>query len=342
MDLAQRVAALYWELNKKTSCGDSSLAECPQGAEPADVDPSSAAQQLRDIADRIDNSSAPSLMLVTGSLARLARRIRQADANSLAKSIQERIWQELISLMPDGTWDFSVGRGSSGGLYDTSWSGKGWRDGYVSFGAKPAAWSNAALIGGILFRFRYQSEGVIPAKGTPEHSQWLQNRDLGFEGNVAENGVLSGGYYNHQPGGTVDTFSAGSSPSGSTGLPKLQDTWFGDAVFEVARDESVLSWNWSDPSGTRRSIQEVIDSIAAHPPVGAMSKNKQTLLKMNPYTSVRKFVNQLVKERRNQFYTDEAAMVAQAEGTVVNSVVESLKKKGFEYVVGKSPHLAKV
>jgi deoxyxylulose-5-phosphate synthase len=86
----------------------------------------------------------------------------------------------------------------------------------------------------------------------------------------------------------------------------------------------------------------VIDSIAAHPPVGAMSKNKQTLLKMNPYTSVRKFVNQLVKERRNQFYTDEAAMVAQAEGTVVNSVVESLKKKGFEYVVGKSPHLAKV
>jgi hypothetical protein len=269
-------------------------------------------------------------------LAALNKLLRFADEKSIAKSIRTRLWEEIRALFPGETWDMSAGPGQQG-LFDTNESGKGWKSGFVSFGARPTVWSNAALIGGILFRFSYSSDAVksaAPAEDSPEYEKWVaRGGNPALKGGVAETGMLSGGYYNKTPGGSVETFSAGTDPA--TGQQSTEII-FGHVIFAIDEFEQVTDWQWTNPAQVRSAIQKVIDDIAAHPPSDAYSKNKQRLQKLNPYVSVKKFVNYLQRTRRGEYYKDEVALLAQAEGTVMNTILQKIPEV-FKYVPTNAP-----
>lgn len=281
--------------------------------------------------------------------ARVATRYlrRLADARSLANSIRDRLWTEILQLLGPETWDLSVGQGS--GMYDTNQQGKGFREGYVSFAAKPTIWSNAGLVGGLLFRFKYSPEGIIPSKGTPEFEKWQKGGELDLAKAVVEIGELSGGYYNKQAGGSVEMFSESLLAEGDVPEEALEeigvkgtgvsrsDLYFGRVLFEVDAKEQVTNWDWTDAASTRRRIQSVIDDTLARPPEGAISKNKVKERKRNPYTSVMKLIRHLIRSRRQEFYKDEAKLVAQAEGSTLLTVIDKMERKGFKYISTNAP-----
>jgi hypothetical protein len=297
------------------------------------MNPNDFAIELRRVAGVIDALLMPSRGLVLAALNKL---LRFADEKSIAKSIRTRLWEEIRALFPGETWDMSAGPGQQG-LFDTNESGKGWKSGFVSFGARPTVWSNAALIGGILFRFSYSSDAVksaAPAEDSPEYEKWVaRGGNPALKGGVAETGMLSGGYYNKTPGGSVETFSAGTDPA--TGQQSTEII-FGHVIFAIDEFEQVTDWQWTNPAQVRSAIQKVIDDIAAHPPSDAYSKNKQRLQKLNPYVSVKKFVNYLQRTRRGEYYKDEVALLAQAEGTVMNTILQKIPEV-FKYVPTNAP-----
>lgn len=302
--IATRVAAMYWD---------------PRDVSSSEMSPEELSSELVAIADGIDESENPSKSAVAADLLRLAAMLKIANPQTLAANVRDRIWKEIIDLTSATTWDMSAGNGS--GLFDTNVEiGKGRVEGFVSFGAKPMVWTNAGIIGGILFRFRY-SPKILPQKGTTDYEEWMSGSVLPH--NIIDVGeLLDCGYYNKTAGGGVDVY---------------KPTSFGDAIFEIDVNEMVIDWQWNNPSATKRAIQNVIDDILQHPPLGAVSQNKRMQQKRNPYTSIIKFVRFLTDQQRNKFYKDEAVLVAQAMGSTLATVVETMKRKGFEYVDGPAP-----
>ena len=306
--VAKRVAAKYWDPTNKTTLED----------EVSETETNEFAAKLQTIADDINGFVDPGLSLTAGNISKLAKALRVSDAKSLARNIRKELWEQIMALVPPEKWDMSAGDWS--GFFDTNPVGKGSRDGYVSFGARPMVWADAALIGGISFRFQYSAKGIAPKPGTPERQKWEEDGDLGIKNPIVEVGDLTGGYYNKQLDGGIESFSG-----------KSMGHTFGRALFEVDANENVLSWIWEDPSSTRAAIESVIDDILAHPPIGAYSKNKKLLRRRNNYTSLKKFLGHLVFTRRNNVYLDEVKLVAQAMGTVPNTVISILKQKGYVY-----------
>ena len=362
--IAERVAAMYWDPTDKTSSDPDEFVVgqgWPETDDPEErkkqieydertlrglkmvddemagrgLPPDKLAMELRTIADAIDRSKQPSLSLVASDISELVGFLRTSGAKSLARNIRNEVWSQILALFPSGTFDLSVGQGS--GLYDTNEEGKGWSDGFVSFAAKPTIWSTNNIIGGILFRFRYSSKNIIPKPGTPEHEKWEKENVLGISQNVLEVGKLSGGYYNKRSGGSVDAFvgkvdAETEAPTEAPAAPK--EIFFGEAIFEIDQNEAIVDWDWSDPATTRSKIQNVIDDIMRSPPFGGTRKPSG---KKNPYGSIAKFMNHLRRQRRNVFYKDEASLVAQSIGSVLNTVVQTLTNNNFQYDPRNAP-----
>jgi hypothetical protein len=343
--ISERVAAMYWDPTDKTFLETgiknkpAVIQESEEVLEPKvvvghELSPDKLATQLRTIADAIDRSERPSVSLVAGDISELVGSLRTSGAMSMARNIRDKVWSQVLALFPSGTWDLSVGQGS--GFHDTSEGGKGWSDGFVSFGAKPTIWSTNNIIGTFLFRFRYASKNIVPSKGTPEHEKWERENILNIDQNVVEVGKLAGGYYNKRSGGSVDAFvgTVDAVPDAPNIAPK--EIFFGEAIFEIDRNETIVEWDWSDPSAMRSKIQSVIDDILRNPPIGGIGKPSD---KKNPYGSITKFMNHLRRQRRNVFYKNEASLVAQSIGSVLNIVVQTLIKNNFKYDPSNSPFL---
>lgn len=303
-----KVSAMYWDPTEKTSSENKE----------DEMGPDALSQEIRSLAYRINGSDKPSFSAVSSDLTRI---IRLADSQSLARNVRTVLWERLLGLFSSETWDLSAGP-EKDGLFDTNERGKGFKEGFVSFGAKPMVWTNAALIGGVLFHFSYSPKSIrstSPVEGTPEYEKWTKGGGNPKLSGVVESGKLSGGYYNKLRDGCLDE----------------QD--FGTVTFMMDEYEQVADFEWDDPASVKASIQGVIDNILHHPPIDAYSKNKQRQQKLNPYSSIQKFKNFLVKSRRDTFYTDEVRLVAQAAGTVMHTVIEKLTGSGFNYDTGNAP-----
>ena len=312
------MSARYWDPEEIASSVKADAGDA--GDNPEDLDPMTLASELRTIAAKIDASVRPSRSLVAADIERL---LRFADDQYLARNIRATLWQEIQQLVP-GAWDMTLGP-SSDGLYDTNAHGKGYRAGYVSFAVRPSVWSDAGIIGGLIFQFEYSSDVLrsgSPPEGTDEFDTWAGGGGTQeFSGGVTETGVLNGGYYNKLPGGGVKP--AVRPQGGEDDIIQLK-THFGDAEFLVDQMEKVVEWSWVDPTATKNAIVGLIQRVLKAPPAGAKTRNKSRLRQMSPYTSLRKFVEHLRNMGRTDFYYDEVLEVANSMNTVMNTVLQNM------------------
>lgn len=237
-----------------------------------------------------------------------ALRVLLATDRSLAESIREQLLSKILSKFPSGYFEDK--------LYDTHEGGKGFRPGYVSFGLRPAAWSDKGLIGGVLVRGTYPSQTVrsqSPDPGTPEWKAWAEaGGNPALKGGEAEVIDLEAGYYNKKSGGS---FSMEES--------------LGQATFLIDEMEVIHDLQLSDPDGMKAAVDAIVDDVLRSPPEEAVSKSKSVQRQKSPYSSLKKFLQYLSDEGRTVFYGNEVEALSQSTGKGGREIVDWLRKRGL-------------
>lgn len=250
---------------------------------------------LRQIASMIDASSQPSRRLVASAVYRLLL----ATDESLALSIGEAIVSELNNLLPS-VFD---------GKYDTSDRGKGFKEGYISFGMTPMEWRNAGLIGGILFRMNFDTADY---KSEKPSSGPYGGHSKGVGAISLQTKIC---YYNKKLGGGC----SGEKEAGAERSLGIVDVLLDE-------QEGVQEVAISDAGAFKKSINDLIQEVIANPPEYAQSaglKKKHDV----PTGSPKSLLNWLIKNGRSDVGQSEIDALARAISTRTERPFEQLQRE---------------
>ncbi len=203
------------------------------------MDPKSLVSRLMRVAADVDTSERPDRVLVARDLVR----VLLATDRTLGVAIRDGLKTEIEKLMPD---EFSAGD-----HYDTNPRGKGFTEGYVSWGMQPRSWSGR--VGGILFQGEYSetSEAPDPKENWTGRSSG-QGTSIGLR--------VYGGYYNKLAGGGV------GSPSD-----------FGWVDVDVDAAENVVAVTIVDPDDFKTNVMAVVSDPPAESKSAPMRRKEQQL-----------------------------------------------------------------
>lgn len=228
---------------------------------------------------------------------RIALNITSTD-RTLSILIRDICIPDLAALVPS---EFS---GGSSQLYDTNPKGKGFDSGYVSFALKANSLINNYLIGGILFKLKYdinQYRSETPTNGVfpqgQKHSKGTQlvifNVEAGYYNKLAE-----GGY-------------------------SLQQN-LGEYTIEFDDQEQITSSTFIDTAKATKGINNIINIIMANPPVSAQSSRWRAINQPSvtmPTTSLRAFHKWLLTQKNQH---DPATQLAEIYGSQINNLAQAL------------------
>lgn len=201
------------------------------------MEPQEVSEALRRVAYVVDLDNAPSLGYVVASL----RSLVLATDRSLAEAVGRAVAEKIAASMPDF---FAVNRGKL--MFDTSDSGKGFKGGLVSFGLDPKAWDDAGIIGGILFRCRYDA-GAFRSESPGEGDEWEGRGDGGTTLSLH----VHAKYYN-------------KLAEGGEGKDEL----IGTAEVTLDEKEQVTEVVLAD--GVEDGIRGIVEHVLKHPPEGSL------------------------------------------------------------------------
>jgi len=204
------------------------------------VEPLELCAHLERLASYVDGSPSPSASLLAS---RLAAALVATD-RTLSEAIGKRLAEQVAKLMPS---EFD------GGTYDTSDRGKGFKDGYVSWGQKPNTWEAADLIGGILFRCSYDPE-EFQSEAPEEGGDWQGHS----KGEAAVTLNVTAGYYNKRYGGGVK-----------------DEVPLGTCTVLLDAKEQIMEAEIDDPSSFKDGVMGLIQKIHSSPPDEALSEGRK-------------------------------------------------------------------
>lgn len=233
---------------------------------------------LRTIASYIDLSNRPSLRTVSDRLASII----VATDQTVALEIRSAIASGITRLLPD---EFD------GSLYDTASSGKGRVGGYISFGMDPNSFENNDLIGGILFKCKYDKSHFTSEAPDPIPASW-SGHSMG--GAVIDLDVECG-YYNKRFDGSYTYV-----------------TQLGTFTVELNDLEKVVDQQFSTSSSFERGIRNVIDQVLSNPPAASIS-SKRLKKSTPPNTSEVALLKWLLSNNRSSVSLSEIQSVARTK-----------------------------
>lgn len=248
------------------------------------MEPAELSFRLRQMASAIDASNRPSLSLFMHDL----RGVLTATDKTIALKVREALVRQINQVLP----------GAFEGPWDTNPEGKGWRAGYISFGLKPAGWSQAGLIGGVQFRCQYdlkEFKSEEPEPGEPGAQGFKHSK-----GGGVFTLQIEAGYYNHKLEGSYSE----ARPLGSA-------TVMVDEKENVVTEAGKEAVELSDPAGLKSGVVDLIKSIEKDPPEAAkgaaLRKKGQA-----PTGSSKSLMEWLDKQGRDTVYRSELEALARA------------------------------
>lgn len=254
---------------------------------------------LRSIAAAIDASAAPSRSRTASAIACLLL----ATDKSLALTVRSSLVDEISSVVPG---EFGVE------LYDTNPDGKGFREGYMSFGLDPNSWENDGIIGGILIQCTYN-----PSMFKSEEPDAKHPSRPGWKGHSQSGGLIQMGvtacYYNKLRGGGCAVGGAGGGAGGEeggSGGAVSGPVSLGPVDVLVDAQEKVVDIQ-VDAATMSRELKKIIADILANPPDYAQSEDRKRKSK-SPTGSPQSLLKWLVANQRKEVNQSELEALARA------------------------------
>lgn len=255
------------------------------------VDPTEVSARLRQIASYVSRSGRPSVSFVRESLAAVLVATDRSFSDTIASVFADKIAKLMQSFF-------------DGSKYDTSDRGKGFKDGYVSWGMRPIPWQGANLIGGILFSCKYDPE-EFQSESPDEGGDWEGHS----KGEAALTMNVSAGYYNKKLGGGVkDPVDLGT--------------------FTVLLDnkEQVVEATIDNEAELKAELTELVQQILKSPPdeaLGAQNRREN----MAPNTTERALMGWLNRQRRQDVKRSEIEAVVKHEVETSGSGAETVRQR---------------
>lgn len=211
---------------------------------------------LRRLASFINSSESPSRSLVISAISRLLL----ASSRTLGLTVRDALMSEIMKAVP--------GEFNADDYYDTNPAGKGFRDGYISFGIRPMSWADAGIIGGILIQCTYDPQDFKSEEpeGIPE-----------WKGHSGGGGLIelytTACYYNKLlGGGCADTHSGEGEGSGGGAVSGAKD--IGDINILIDAKEKIVETQ-VESSIISHEIKQIIADILSNPPAIGRGKEWQ-------------------------------------------------------------------
>ncbi len=255
--------------------------------------------RLSRIASYISGSPAPSLSVVASRLAA----ILMATDRTLSEAIGKRLADQVSKLMPS---EFD------GSTYDTSDRGKGFKDGYISWGMKPTTWEAADLIGGILFKGTYDPE-EFSSEAPEDGAEWTGHS----KGEAAVTLNVEAGYYNKRfAGGVQETIPLGT------------------CTVLLDAKEQIMEAEIDDPSAFKDGVMGLVQKISSSPPDEALSegRKRKNLPPTASPAALMKWLNQnnrteVNRSEINALVKNISEGTGRAPGTVLEEVNNFFRKR---------------
>lgn len=243
---------------------------------------------------------------------RIAFKVMFATDRSMALTLREKMIDEITAALPPGYMESK--------LYDTKESGKGYSDGYVSFGLRPHELNKHGLIGGILISGVFDTKQVRSTSPEREDSKWKAWQDAG--GNPSIAGVTTtmtiyASYYHKKKGGGIDEI--------------LRTYRAGSAKFAFDQFENLLFFELADPGLTASAITSLVNSVVRDPPEGSVSKSKTVQRKVSPFSSKKKALEYLNAAGINTITKDQVMEISRWTGELPLKIIEWFRKRHFTY-----------
>jgi hypothetical protein len=212
------------------------------------IAPNKLSALLNRIASYIETSDRPELSLVRSSISSLL--FITASSKDFALEVRDKYFDAIVELVPNKfTKDF----------FDTHPGGKGFSDGYVSFGLKPVSWEGGNILGGILMSAEYdlgEFQSKAPGREDPSRKGWKDT-----EGHYPTL-TIKAAYYNKKLDGGVD-------PDLTVNL--------GTATLILDESETITDFEIDDPGMFASRLEKLIKDVELDPPAVAISKKKSRL-----------------------------------------------------------------
>jgi len=285
--------------------------------------------RLRFIASVIESSDSPSRSRVASALARLLL----ATSRTLGLTVRDALMAEIVKAVP--------GEFSMGDYYDTNPGGKGFRDGYVSFGVRPMSWDAELLIGGILVQCTYDphvfksekpdSERPVPPRGlkapaVPETpaGPWKGHT----KGGALVELYVTACYYNKLlGGGCADTHEGEGEGSGGGAISGAVD--IGDVDLLIDAQENIVEAQ-VDSAMIARELKQIIADVLANPP--AVAKGKEWEKKHGtPTGSPKALLQHLFKNQRSDVGMSEIESLSRAQAARGVGTYSQLLEKNMDW-----------